>query len=286
METIRIKGLEIFAYHGVNPEEKENGQKFILDIAMQADISRAAQTDDLNETVNYAAVRKTVNAVFTAQKYDLIERAAQVVCDAILENYPKVQSVTVELKKPEAPINAVFDYVSVEMTREPCMKRVVLGLGTNLGDRRENLRAALAALSHLPKTEVENVSSVWQTAPFDVPDEQQDYWNICVLLKTELSPSAVLGACLGIEAAMGRVREIYHGARCMDLDVLLYEGFTQREKELNVPHPGILERAFVLFPLLELFPEKNAFGFDFADAPGFKDGDDVQRVGAAKEILD
>ena len=117
METIRIKGLEIFAYHGVNPEEKENGQKFILDIAMQADISRAAQTDDLNETVNYAAVRKTVNAVFTAQKYDLIERAAQVVCDAILENYPKVQSVTVELKKPEAPINAVFDYVSVEMTR-------------------------------------------------------------------------------------------------------------------------------------------------------------------------
>ena len=64
-----------------------------------------------------AAVRKTVNAVFTAQKYDLIERAAQVVCDAILESYPKVQSVTVELKKPEAPINAVFDYVSVEMTR-------------------------------------------------------------------------------------------------------------------------------------------------------------------------
>ena len=109
------------------------------------------------------------------------------------------------------------------------MKRVVLGLGTNLGDRRENLRAALAALSHLPKTEVENVSSVWQTAPFDVPDEQQDYWNICVLLKTELSPSAVLGACLGIEAAMGRVRKIYHGARCMDLDVLLYEGFTARK---------------------------------------------------------
>lgn len=92
METIRIKGLEIFAYHGVNPEEKENGQKFILDIAMQADISRAAQTDDLNETVNYAAVRKTVNAVFTAQKYDLIERAAQVVCDAILENYPRCRA--------------------------------------------------------------------------------------------------------------------------------------------------------------------------------------------------
>ena len=112
------------------------------------------------------------------------------------------------------------------------MKRVVLGLGTNLGDRRENLRAALAALSHLPKTEVENVSSVWQTAPFDVPDEQQDYWNICVLLKTELSPSAVLGACLGIEAAMGRVREIYHGARSVSythLDVYKRQGWMRSQ---------------------------------------------------------
>ena len=117
METIRIKGLVIFAYHGVNPEEKENGQKFILDITLTADLSAAMATDDLACTVNYAAVRKTVNAVFTAQKYDLIERAAQVVCDAILENYPKVQRVTVELNKPEAPINAVFDYVTVEMTR-------------------------------------------------------------------------------------------------------------------------------------------------------------------------
>lgn len=165
------------------------------------------------------------------------------------------------------------------------MSRAVLGLGTNLGDRRENLCAALEALSHLPGTEIENVSSVWQTAPFDVPDEQQDYWNICVLLKTDLSPNALLGACLGIEAAMGRVRKIYHGARCMDLDVLLYENFAQRTAELTVPHPGIKERAFVLFPLAELFPEKNAFGFDFHDAPGFNDINDVECVGAAEEVL-
>lgn len=116
METIRIKNLEIFAFHGVNPEEKENGQTFILDIAMQADLSRAAQSDSLLDTVNYAAVRKAVTAAFTAQKFDLIERAARVVCDTILASFPPVQSVTVELKKPDAPMNAVFDYVSVEMT--------------------------------------------------------------------------------------------------------------------------------------------------------------------------
>ena len=117
METIRIKGLEIFAYHGVNPEEKENGQRFVLDLAMTADLSRAAQSDDLRDTVNYAAVVEAVRAAFTAQSYDLIERAAQAVCDAVLEGFPPVQEVQVLLKKPEAPVSAEFDYMAVGVTQ-------------------------------------------------------------------------------------------------------------------------------------------------------------------------
>lgn len=165
------------------------------------------------------------------------------------------------------------------------MSRAVLGLGTNLGDRAENLRAALGALGRLPGTRVEAVSSVWQTAPFDVPDKQQDYWNICVSLETALSPHALLGACLGIEAALGRVRRTYHGARVIDLDLLLYDGAAVQEKELTVPHPGMLERAFVLFPLSELFPERIACGLDFHNAPGFADGGSVLRLGPAKDLL-
>ena len=165
------------------------------------------------------------------------------------------------------------------------MSRAVLGLGTNLGDRAENLRAALGALGRLPGTRVEAVSSVWQTAPFDVPDKQQDYWNICVSLETTLSPHALLGACLGVAAALGRVRRTYHGARVIDLDLLLYDGAAVQEKELTVPHPGMLERAFVLFPLSELFPERIACGLDFHNAPGFADGGSVLRLGPAKDLL-
>lgn len=165
------------------------------------------------------------------------------------------------------------------------MSRAVLGLGTNLGDRAENLRAALGALGRLPGTRVEAVSSVWQTAPFDVPDKQQDYWNICISLETALSPHALLGACLGVEAALGRVRRTYHGARVIDLDLLLYDGAAVQEKELTVPHPGMLERAFVLFPLSELFPERIACGLDFHNAPGFADGGSVLRLGPAKDLL-
>lgn len=115
MDKIYMKGLEIFAYHGVNPEEKENGQPFVLDITLWADLARARHSDNLADTVNYAAVRKTVQRVFTGEKYDLIERAAQDVCDGILAEHPRVQAVGLTLKKPEAPMNAVFDYVAVEI---------------------------------------------------------------------------------------------------------------------------------------------------------------------------
>lgn len=116
MENIWLKGLELFAYHGVNPEEKENGQVFILDLALTADLSRARESDDLNDTVNYAAVRKTVERAFTERSYDLIERAGDEVCRAVLREHPKVAKVRLLLKKPHAPMNAVFEYAGVELS--------------------------------------------------------------------------------------------------------------------------------------------------------------------------
>ena len=118
MDIIEIKGLELFAYHGVNPEEKEDGQHFLLDITLTADLTRARQTDELSDTVSYAAVKKTAEHVFTAAKYDLIERAAQVVCEAILREHEKVLCVKLRLKKPEAPMKGKFDYAAVTVTEK------------------------------------------------------------------------------------------------------------------------------------------------------------------------
>ncbi|MGN0531564.1 MAG: dihydroneopterin aldolase [Eubacterium sp.] len=118
MDKITIKGLKLFAYHGVNPEEKRDGQTFILDVDYYLDITKACRTDNVEDTVSYAKVVKTVKRVFTAEKYDLIERAARVVADAILQEYPVIGRVDVELKKPEAPVNADFDYMSVSISRE------------------------------------------------------------------------------------------------------------------------------------------------------------------------
>lgn len=116
MEKIIVKGLRLKAYHGVNPEEKIDGQMFELDITALTDAKKAAISDELDDTVSYAKIIKTARAVFTAQSYNLIEYAAHKVGTEIMREYPVLESVTVLLKKPEAPIKADFDYVAVEET--------------------------------------------------------------------------------------------------------------------------------------------------------------------------
>ena len=118
MDKIIIKDLKIFAYHGVNPEEKENGQPFVIDLTAELDLSVPCQTDDVNDTVSYAKIVKTVTACFTAESCDLLERAAEVVCQTVLRQYKKIAAVQITLKKPEAPIQADFGWVGVELRRE------------------------------------------------------------------------------------------------------------------------------------------------------------------------
>ena len=143
--------------------------------------------------------------------------------------------------------------------------KAVLSLGTNIGDRRQNLLEALDSLRLLPKTELLKVSPIYETEPWGYK-EQDSFFNCAALLETGLSPKALLGACLGIEAAMGRVRSFKNGPRIIDIDLLLYEGFTSDEEELTVPHRFIKERDFVLVPLHDLVPEGNALGYDFSEA--------------------
>lgn len=116
MDKIMIKGLRVYAYHGVNQEEKEKGQPFELDITLGVDARAAGQSDDLAQTVNYSKVSKRVLAVMLAEKNDLLERAAARVAQALLEDFP-IEEVTVLLKKPRAPIAADFEYVAVQITR-------------------------------------------------------------------------------------------------------------------------------------------------------------------------
>lgn len=116
MDKIIIKGLRVYAYHGVNDSEKEKGQPFELDVTLGVDTHAAGHSDDLSQTVNYAKVSKRILAVMQAEKNDLLERVAARVAQTLLDEF-LIQDVTVLLKKPRAPIAADFDYVAVEITR-------------------------------------------------------------------------------------------------------------------------------------------------------------------------
>ncbi len=118
MDKIIIKGLKVFAYHGVNPEEKRDGQTFILDITLYLSLERAGQTDDLNDTVSYAKAAKTVLRVMTEASYDLLEKASQRVAEQLLSEYHDVEQVDVLLKKPQAPVKAEFEYMAVMISRK------------------------------------------------------------------------------------------------------------------------------------------------------------------------
>jgi 2-amino-4-hydroxy-6-hydroxymethyldihydropteridine diphosphokinase len=127
-----------------------------------------------------------------------------------------------------------------------------VGIGANLGDARANVQDAIARLSRLPRTRLLRASGSYRTAPID--SSGPDYINAVACLDTALDPHALLAELQAIEQAHGRERPYRNAPRTLDLDLLLYGAGVIATPTLTVPHPRMLERAFVLVPLLEIAP--------------------------------
>ena len=134
------------------------------------------------------------------------------------------------------------------------MTRACVGLGANLGDPQDQIRAALAALGGIPKTQLLQHSSLYKSAPIG-NTKQPEFVNAVALIETALAPRALLEALLAIEQRYGRTRSTANAPRTLDLDLLLYGELTIDEPGLAVPHPRMHSRAFVLAPLAEIAPD-------------------------------
>lgn len=143
------------------------------------------------------------------------------------------------------------------------MSKVVVALGTNLGDREENLKKAIDAISRLEDTAILKVSDIYETEPFGVPNKQEKYLNCCVFIETYLDADILMGTFLGIEASMGRIRVYKNSPRVIDIDMLLYDDMVLESRNLVLPHPRIKERAFVMKPLSDIFPDRKFLNFNF-----------------------
>ena len=164
--------------------------------------------------------------------------------------------------------------------------RGYLGLGSNVGDRRENLQAAIEDLwTH--DVVVLASSSVYETEPVGEVLDQRDFYNACVRIETPLDPEGLLDACKAVERALGRQPGgVRHGPRPIDVDVLLLEGVEHESERLRLPHREVTTRRFVLVPLLELDPDLEVTGDGrAADAlAALGPGQDVRRVGPPLDV--
>ncbi|MFE6282360.1 2-amino-4-hydroxy-6-hydroxymethyldihydropteridine diphosphokinase [Streptomyces sp. NPDC057877] len=135
-------------------------------------------------------------------------------------------------------------------------QRAVISLGSNLGNRLENLQGAVDALEDTPGLRIKAVSPVYETEPWGVePGSQPSYFNAVVVLKTTLPPSSLLERAHAVEEAFHRVRDEHWGPRTLDVDIVAYADVVSDDPQLTLPHPRAHERAFVLAPWHDVDPD-------------------------------
>ena len=265
-DTIRIEGVRGYGAHGVLPEEKRRVQPFVVDVEMEVE---PAAADSIECTVSYADVAADALAVVEGESADLVETLADRIAERVLARGALRAAVTVH--KPEAPVGVPFSDVSVTVRRNGplvdggTIRRAVLALGSNLGDGRAHLDAAVEALSALD-LHLTAVSDYLSTDPVLAPGQepQPRYTNAVATVTTAMSPLALLAELQRIEVRGGRVRERRWGPRTIDLDIVDVEGVASVNPRLTLPHPRAGERLFVLEPWAQIEPEATLDGVPIA----------------------
>ena len=251
MDKIHIKDLEIIGFHGAIPEEKVLGQKFVLSFELDVDLRQAGKNDDLTKTVHYGELAQKVEEEFTKTSYDLIEKAAEEICEFVLLNYPLVKKVKLLLKKPWAPTRKHVEYVAVEIERK--WNKVYIAAGSNLGDKEETLKEAIYKIDKRKDCVVTKVSNFYTTDP--VGYEDQDQFVNCVFeINTLQTPSELMDTLLEVEKDFKRERIIIWGPRTLDLDIIFYNDIISYDEHILIPHPRAHERQFVMKPMCDINP--------------------------------
>ena len=250
-DEIRIDDLDVYAHHGVFPEEKEKGQHFYVNLVLYTDTRGAGQKDELTLSTHYGEVCHLVTKWMQEHQYDLIETVAETVAEQILLQYPLVWAADVEIRKPQAPIGLPFGSVSVRIHRG--WHRVYVALGSNMGDRKKYLQMGVNAMRRRKEFRLKKVSSWQQTKPYGGV-EQEDFLNGVMEIETLLTPRELLEYLHEVEQSADRKREVHWGPRTLDLDILLYDDLVMESAELFIPHVDMQNRDFVLGPMAEIAP--------------------------------
>ncbi len=259
-DAIELRGIRLLGRHGVGDAERQSAQPFELDLDVTVDMSGAASSDDVRDTVDYQRLVELASDVVTGASFRLLETLATAIADALL-SVGRVEQVTVSVRKLRPPVAFDIRSAGVCITRASERVRAFVGLGSNMGDRLELIRRAVAGLP-----DVAAVSPLYETEPVGGPPGQGPYLNAVVELNTPKSPRQLLEIAGRLESEADRLRGEKDGPRTLDVDILLVGDLSVDEADLVVPHPRMWERRFVLAPLADLAPE--VVSSDRLDAAG------------------
>ena len=337
-DKIELKNMSFYGYHGVLAAEKKLGQRFEVTVKIFCDLRPAAESDQLEKSLDYARIYREIKEIVEGRPFNLLEALAEAIAARLQEmGAPAVQ---VQVKKMHPPLPGQLDYAAVEIARsrgrgrlwgrpylrprlrpgERCRRHreqaaavprrqqrrdpagaakqnrggreklgsrgnqggqneqekdpvtapkwrrkqpvlAYLGLGGNIGPSRTYLLRAIGLLANHPSIAVERISPFLETKPVGYL-EQPNFLNGVVQIATSLTPQELLAATQAIENKLGRKRTIRWGPRTIDIDILLYGDLMLESPTLTIPHPRMLERAFVLKPLAMLAPGLRIPGCD------------------------
>ena len=250
-DQIRIEELEVYAHHGVYPEENEKGQHFYVNATLYTNTRPAGMADDLRLSTNYGEVCQFITEFMQQHTFQLIETVVEWTAYEVLQHFPLVQGLDLEIRKPEAPIPLPFGSVSVAIHRE--WHEAYIAVGSNMGDSRGHIAKALGQLEKHKDIQVTKVSGLLETLPYGGV-EQENFVNGMFEIRTLLTPEELLRELHKIEASEGRERKIHWGPRTLDLDIIFYDDLIYSSEDLVIPHVDMENRYFVPKPLSELAP--------------------------------
>jgi len=252
MKKIFVEKMKVYAYHGCLNWEKEIGQYFLITLELTLKGGFFQNQDDIECTIDYADVCSFVESTVRDGSFNLLESLADEIATSLLLRYPSLSGVDVTVEKPDAPVPVSFQSIGVTVSRS--RHTVFLSMGSNLNDRENNIREAVKRIGDSSKCEVQSCSKTIETEPWGVAGQPM-FLNNAVKIRTLFDPEELLRFLKKIEADMGRTPGEKWGPRIIDIDILLYDMLVHSSDDLQIPHPYMHEREFVLAPLAEIAPD-------------------------------
>ncbi len=279
-DKILIEGLKAWGKHGVLDFEKQYAQAFTVDMEIYADLSKSYTSDAIEDTIDYAGIYEVIKTVIEAQSFRLVERLAFVILEKVFQYDLRIQKIRIRLIKNKVPLDGQVDSIGVEVEKiradvllqDRCVStetkcsadeagatpdetdegyRAVLALGSNVGDRQQNMQSALERLSVCGGITILNKSKLYETEPVGYV-EQAKFYNAAILIRTTLNPFELYSKIKAIEDNLGRKKTFRWGPRLIDIDIIAYERCVINTKGLTLPHKEYMQRAFVLKPISDM----------------------------------